>query len=320
MSPLTPNTQKPSADKGAYVRGAVTNTQGGRVVFEDELKRKSRKRKAKTLKNGGMYFTELDRQMVEFVASFGFIRVQDLAALMGMSRDAVRLRGRRHIKFGLLKKSYNIDRGLIYTVTPKGLGACGLHGYRAVTPKATTMYHTIAEVAALRWVAQQWPNRPVVTERDVAAAIRSGDLTPRVTRGFEWTKDYTDFEKWRPSLKGGSGVKYPDLLILWNSKNGPNPPIPCEVELTPKGTKDYTAWLETYSEAAKDNVFSPGVLVFVDSESKKKATVEQTLKRLTAKKVDPISGKTPWANLDVRVEGLGDLFESYETARGKVIF
>lgn len=313
----TPVTQKPSANKVRYEK----TPPNGKVVRQDtpqyQAKPHKRRRRARNLAKGLMYFTEKDRQLMEWTASFGFIRAQDLAALMDVGRDAIRMRSNRLLKHGLLIKSYGLDGGLILSTTSKGLRAAGLEGYRPkIEPRATTLYHSIGEVAGVRWLAERFVSRPVLTERDLEAAKSSGVLTSRVTKPHPWVNGYgADFTKWTPDLVGGKGSKRPDLLVLWRRQDGSvKPPIPVEVELSPKSTKDYENWLRTYGETAREGAFSPGLLVLVDGETKSKGIIEAALKRAAKAAMDPISGKTPWANLDVRIESLGDYFTSYRRA------
>lgn len=313
----TPVTQKPSANKVRYQK----TEPNGKVVRQDtpeyQAKPHKRRRRARNLAKGVIYFTERDRELMEWVASFGFIRAQDLAALMGVGRDAIRMRSNRLLKHGLLIKSYGLDGGLILSTTSRGLRTAGLEGFRAkIEPRPTTLYHCIGEVAGVRWLAQEFASRAVLTERDIEAAKSSGVLTSRITRPHPWVSDYgTDFAKWTPDLVGGLGYKRPDLLMLWRGPDGTiQRPIPVEIELSPKSSKDYEKWLCTYGESAKNGVFSPGLLVLVDGETKSEGVIEAAMKRAAKSATDPISGKTPWSNLDVKIESLGDYFTSYRRA------
>lgn len=317
----TPRTQKPSADKSAYSLCGE-----GPVVFTDtpdfQAKPHKRRRRAKTLAKGGMYFGVKDRELMEWIAAFGWLNTPDLARLMATSQGAVRNRANRLQKHRLLTSVTGPDSRLLYLATARGLRVANLRGFRSdVGPKPSTLEHNKAMVGGLLMLRDLYPARPILTERELFAAINAGVLTSRVTRPYPWVSDYgRDFQRWQPVFMDSPSEarKRSDLLILWRdqSKNV-QAPIPVEVELTVKQDQTtYRRWLVAYENAAAQGDLSPGLMFLTDDSSDVAKMLQRTLTRLDEENRDPISGKTPWSRLDIRIDSLGDYFESYRKAWG----
>jgi hypothetical protein len=183
------------------------------------------------------------------------------------------------------------------------------------------MEHTKAMVGSLVMLRDQHPTQPVLTEREIWAAIKTGVIPARVVEGNPWISEYgTDLKRWHPRFPGGheNSRKQPDLLIFRQDRDGnAAPPIPVEVELTLKGKiGTYKRWLLAYSDAAADGDLAPGVLFLVDEASNMGRDVKRVLARLDDENRDPISGKTPWHRLSLRIESLGDYFINFRRAWG----
>lgn len=309
-----------SADKHNYAG------HGGPVVFTDtpEYKAKphKRRRRAKTLAKGGMYFGEKDRQFLQWVAAFGWLGSEEISRLMATTDNAVRMRSVRLVRHKLVTKFIGPGQRIVYIATSKGLRLAGLKGFKSdITPKTSTMEHTKAMVAGVLMLRDRFPQRPVVTERELFAAIKSGELTARITDEFPWVADYgTNYENWQPVFQDSeSGSrKRPDLLILWRDQNQKvQPPIPVEVELTVKYDQvTYKRWMLAYENSAANGDLAPGLMFLTDEASDVKEALERAFTRLNDDNRDPISGKTPWSRLDVRIDSLGDYFTSYRRAWG----
>lgn len=295
-------------------------------VTSDEGHTKPKKRRrAPSIAKGGMYFGEKDREMVQWLAAFGWLNLYDLARLMKTTKSAVQKRADRLAAHRLAAKGIGYDGRNLYWPTEKGFRLAGVQGFNSgITPKTQAMEHTKAMVGGVVMLRETYPTQPVLTERELWATIKSGAVPERVLKGNPWIADYgTEFERWHPRFPGGSikSRKQPDLLMLRKDKEGqPAPPIPVEVELTLKGhIATYKRWLLAYSEAAADGDLAAGLLFLVDEASKMERDLKRVLARLDGENLDPISGKTPWQRLSVRVESLGDYFTSYRRIYGEYV-
>ena len=281
-----------------------------------------KRRRAPSLFTGGMYFGAKDQEFMEWLAAFGWLNINDLARLMGTTKAAAQKRADRLAAHRITQKGAGYDGRILHWATAKGLNLAGLEGFRAdIKPSTRLMEHTKAMVGGLLLLRDLYPTQPVMTEREYFAVSKSGVFPARLMDGNPWLAEYgTNLERWHPPFPGGSGNsrKQPDLLMLRQDKNGQTaPPIPVEVELTLKGSiNTYKRWLLAYADAAADGDLAPGVLFLVDEASDMERDIRRVLKRLDKENLDPISGKTPWHRLSIRVEALGDYFIGYRRACG----
>lgn len=281
-----------------------------------------KRRRAPSIAKGGMYFGEKDREMVQWLAAFGWLNLDDLARLMGTTRAAVQKRSDRLAAHQITVKGSGFDGRILHWATEKGFRLAELDGFNSgITPKTQAMEHTRAMVAGVLMLRDMYPTQPVLTERELWATIKSGVLPDRVLKCNPWIADYrTDFQRWQPRFPGGSNHsrKQPDLLLFRQDKDGkPAPPIPVEVELTLKGNiSTYKRWLLAYSDAAANGDLAPGVLFLVEEASTMERAMKRVLSRLDRENRDPISGRTPWQQLSLRIESLGDYFISFSRAWG----
>lgn len=284
-------------------------------------KRKKRHR-APSIVTGGMFFGDKDRELLQWIAAFGWLNINDVARLMGTSKDAAQKRADRLAAHRITQKGRGYDGRILHWATAKGLNLAGLEGFRSdIVPSTRLMEHTKAMVGGLLLLRDLYPTQPVITEREYFAASKSDVLPARLMDGNPWLADYgTNFERWHPRFPGGSSNsrKQPDLLMLRQDKNGlAAPPVPVEVELTLKGkVNTYKRWLLAYADAAADRDLAPGILFLVDEASDMERDIKRVLKRLDKENLDPISGKPPWHRLSIRVESLGDYFISFRRACG----
>lgn len=281
-----------------------------------------KRRRAPSIAKGGMYFGEKDRELVQWLAAFGWLNLDDLARLMGSTRAAVQKRSDRLAAHQITIKGSGYDGRILHWASEKGFRLAELDDFNSsITPKTPAMEHTRAMVAGVLMLRDMYPTQPVLTERELWATIKSGVVPERVLKSNPWIAEYgTDFQRWHPRFPGGSNHsrKQPDLLMLRQDRDGnAAPPIPVEVELTLKGKiGTYKRWLLAYSDAAADGDLAPGVLFLVDEASNMGRDVKRVLARLDDENRDPISGKTPWHRLSLRIESLGDYFIHFRRAWG----
>jgi len=230
------------------------------------------------LNNGGMFFNARDRQIVLLVAAHGWLDKKQLQAFLGgeVSVDSLRQSIRRLINHGLLESKYSgFNAQSLYTSTAFGLRQVNAEGFRTgVTPRTQTFEHTDAITAISLYFTQlKNPNVIFLTERELNAAVRSGELSPRILTTAPWAQEYDLFENWIPRIVTQSGqesYKRPDGYILTCADGKAQLPIPVEVERTLKTRADsyeYAAVL--FATAAKNQHIASTVMYFVPGAIKK---------------------------------------------------
>ena len=237
-------------------------------------KKFTNRRKRTRLNKGGMFFNARDRRIVLLVAAHGWLDLQQMCDLLneGVQPNALRHSLKRLVTHWLLTNQFIGFQGqILYTVTTFGLRKVEAKGFAAgVRTRMQTVEHTDA-LTALHIHVVKSARKDVIflTERELNAAAKSGELSPRIIREAPWTSGYSDFADWIPktlSSKGFMASKRPDGYFLQRVDGKLRKPVAVEIERTIKSRKNYYVdALIAIAEAAKLGDISPSVVYFAPS-------------------------------------------------------
>lgn len=264
-----------------------------RIRFLDDYRRKPRpKTRRRRIDKGAVFFTAIDRALLEETTAWGFLTYRDIGLLLARDRSTVSKRVKRLVKVGFLHLRHRGPDGSSVVITPtaKGMRAVGMgDGYKAASPSMTNWNHHSFAIAVAAFLRHNAPQLGVwMTEREIIAAhtlatrnaeaVNKGEprpfeqvVSPRIRRLAPWTNDWdiTAPLKWAPPVYSDAGTvkghRQPDGFLL---REGRRPQI-CELELTPKHrgrsrqSGNYSEMKTTYLRGVLDEVFDARVLYFV---------------------------------------------------------
>lgn len=297
----TPAPQQPTAKPAP----AVAPRQ--RIRFLDDYKRKPRpKTRKKRIDKGAVYFTAIDRALLEEITAWGYLTYGDIGLLLGRDRSTISKRIKRLVKVGFLHLRHRGPDGssMVITPTAKGMRAVGMgDGYKAASPSMTNWNHHSFAVAVAAYIRHSAPQMGVwMTEREIVAAhtlatrnaeaVKKGEpaafervISPRILRLAPWTANWPlDAPlKWAPPVYSAGGTeksrRRPDGFLLIEGQ----PPRIVELELTPKHrgrtaeTGNYSEMKTTYLYGALDGVFNPVVVYFVSEAQRNGGQIQRTI-------------------------------------------
>ena len=289
------------------VKGVSAVAPRQRIRFLDDYQRRPRpKTRKKRIDRGAVYFTAIDRALMEEITAWGYLTYGDIGLLLGRDRSTISKRIKRLVKVGFLRLRHRGPDGSSVVITPtaKGMRAVGMgDGYKASSPSMTNWNHHSFGVAVAAYLRHNAPQMGVwMTEREVIAAhtlatrnadaVKRGEnapfeqvISPRILRLAPWTANWAlDTPlKWAPHVYSAGGMvksrRHPDGFLL---VEGAAPRI-LELELTPKHrgrspeSGNYAEMKTTYLYGALDGVFDPVVLYFVSEAQRNGAQIQRTL-------------------------------------------
>jgi hypothetical protein len=285
-------------------------------------KKFTNRRKRTRLNKGGMFFNARDRRMVLLVAAHGWLDLQQLCDLLneGVQPNALRHSLKRLVKHGLLTNQFTGFNGqILYTVTSFGLRKVDAKGFSSgVRPRMQTVEHTDA-LTALHIFMVTSARKDVIflTERELNAAAKSGELSPRIIKEAPWTSGYSDFAHWIPkvsSSKGEDTLKRPDGYFLQRVNGKLRKPVAVEIERTIKSRSNYyVEALIAVATAARAGYVSPRVVYFAPSGTNTMAELTKALKKIE-------ESSTMWPQylprVTTEVRDLDQFYESFSTRQG----
>lgn len=297
----TPASQQPTAKPAP----AIAPRQ--RIKFLDDYKRKPRpKTRKRRIDKGAVYFTAIDRALMEEVTAWGYLTYGDISLLFGRDRSTISKRIKRLVKVGFLHLRHRGPDGSSVVITPtaKGMRAVGMgDGYKAASPSMTNWNHHSFGIAVAAFIRHSAPQMGVwMTEREITAAhtlatrnaeaVKRGEpapfervISPRILRLAPWTANWAlDAPlKWAPPVYSAGGTvksrRHPDGFLLVEGQ----PPRILELELTPKHrgrspeSGNYAEMKTTYLYGALDGAFDPVVLYFASEAQRNGQQIQRTI-------------------------------------------
>ena len=176
----------------------VTNE---RIVFTAADRVVKRKRK-KRLKPAGIFLDDKNRSIIELVIAYGWLSRFQLSDLLGIPPKTIHKRAHKLSAFGLLNdRSKGASGEVLYVPTRAGMRAVNMaKGFKVTTPTLQTLNHNDGLVAtALRFKESPRRHGLVITEREIVAAVATGNLSPRLQRIAPWaqTQFVGQFGNWK---------------------------------------------------------------------------------------------------------------------------
>lgn len=295
------------------------------VVFTDEpgQKKYTNRRKRTRLNKGGMFFNARDRQIVLLVAAHGWLDLNQMCALLGngVTPGALRHSLKRLVDHGLSDNKYRGFIGqILYTVTAFGLRKVEAKGFKAgVAPHLQTVEHTDAITALHIHIRHQFDSDVVlVTERELYAAVASGELSPRILKQAPWAVGYSGFIDWLPTTytsKGTPTKKRPDGYLLTRKDGRLMAPQAIEIERHVKSRKGYyRETLLAYADAAAKGDIAPVVTYFAPN------SLIKSLEGALSTALGKTPSSSPWPphlpRVKAEVRDLDAFYTPYSARRG----
>ena len=258
----------------------VATTPTGEVRRLDAYRRRpSKKERARrTVEKGTHWLRRKDADVMETVASHGWMRRDHLAQAVGYATtNGITRRLNALIDAEVLTAQKGMDGYYWYATTLSGRRIIGLDGYQQPKMSMMSFDHRAAEVSVALWLEARHHDAVVITELELRAAGFAWDgtfgpggvLSPRLLRLAPWLEGQMngDYSVWTPGIRnaggGVTGRKRPDLLLAREGK----PPVVYEIELTKKAVKEYRQMVEAYDGAARDGHINPVVHYLVSPEA-----------------------------------------------------